>query len=148
MLKKLGLFGLLLLAIGTGLTLYFPEPEITAPPLAAFTVLEQSLTTPVDSTQLRNSYAVFQHNSDQPPAYGLQLGIYKQLINAEHAAMTLGKLAASPLPVIFKVKDRQRQWFVMALGPFHTQDALSAAKKQLTEKAINNQTINWPLLNP
>ncbi len=148
MLKKLGIFILLLLGIGTSLTLYLPKPVISEPPLTRFVVIEETLKTPIEEMQLRHSYAVFQNQAEKTIEYGLQLGIYNNLVNAEKAAIGLDQqaLPLPSVPVIFKVQNKKRHWFVMALGPFKTEDALPDLKQLLEKNHMNSQDISWPVI--
>ena len=118
MIKKLGLFGFILLAIGTGLTLYLPDQKITEAPPATFTILEKSLLTPVDQHLLLSSRYFEDEKIDEQKKYGLQAGLYGTLNHAKMVALGFNQKKLSFKPTIFKAQEQERQWFVIAFGPF------------------------------
>lgn len=148
MIKKLLGFALLLVAIGTGFSLYLPEyqaADINLPSHATI-VVESSLTTPVNPSALRPSSMLF---SDSPESviYALQLGLFGSLGDAQSKGHALYQQAngifTSPLQV-FKTQDQQRYWYILALGPLKSQAQVNQYSQLLEEQNINSQEILWP----
>ena len=148
MIKKLLGFTLLLVAIGTGFSLYLPEYQATdiTPPQNATQLVESSLNSPVQADSLHLSSSLF-----SPPKetviYGLQLGLFGTLSDAQFKGNTLyqqAKHVIQPPISIFKVKDNHRTWYVLALGALDNRTELEKYTQLLQDQGIKSQEILWP----
>ena len=148
MIKKLLGFALLLVAIGTGFSLYLPEYQTAdiVLPSNATVIVESSLNEPVNPDALRLSSILF---ADTPESvnYALQLGLFGTLADAQLKGHSLYQQAnsvfTSPLQ-IFKAKDQQRYWYILALGPMDTKAQINQYTQLLQEQNIKSQEILWP----
>ncbi len=162
MIKKLGIFTIFLCAIGTGLSLYLPAPSVIDPSFDSdippvyegnelsasptpFTIIGSSLEDPVDINLLQSSSQLL---GNEEVEYALQLGIYGTLNNAKAGALAFdNKKLPRPLsPVILGVKDQQRQWFIVILGPLKSQNEQLKYKQLLLENKTSSQAILWPVI--
>ncbi len=146
MIKALAGFALLLIAIGTGLSLYLPQYDETLPTVepysVPFTVLENTLDTPVSFSAISPSREAFYEALPKHITYALQLGVYGTLKDAKQSITQLAPplKAASLSPTIFKTVLDKRYWFIVATGPFKTKVDQNHYHKLLP----NSQPILWP----
>ncbi len=153
MLKKLTTFALLLLATGTGLSLYLPAYEPDGKPLAAYQLAEKTLDQPVDtrsfqpsSLALEEALAASAEADQAAPQYALQLRLFGTLEAAKSGATHLYKRQLDlPLPLtIFKAEDPRRQWYILALGPFSNKNEAAHTQYTLETEGVSTLDILWP----
>ena len=148
MIKKLGVLAAILLALGTGATLYLPKYPPAAPATATFQLVEKSLKQPLNPASYQPSSSAFQSDTSSEPQYALQLGIFASLENATTEATQLhARGVETPgLPVIFKVKDSSREWYLLVMGPYASQDEAQQQSRKLALQNIPVQFILWPVV--
>jgi len=144
MIKALVGFALLLVAIGTGLSLYLPKYK-QIPAQASFevpfNVIEGTLEQPIDFSSISPSTELLAGN-EAPIAYALQIGVYGNLHDAKFGLKELSNKLEDLLapPIIFKTALDQREWFIVAIGPFVSEEQRRKYQRELK----NSQTILWP----
>jgi hypothetical protein len=147
MIKGLGLLALTLAAVGIGFSLYLPpySPNgvTTDTLLPNFVLIDESLETPYSADTLLHSSQVFSSTEDEALEYGLQLGIFGSIEDAIAATNTI-PISLPITPAIFKVASEQRQWLVLALGPFKTNDESLRYQRLLTDHYVDSSSILWP----
>jgi hypothetical protein len=151
MMKGLGILALTLVAVGVGFSLYLPphssNGSIIKAPVPHFVLIEGSLETPYPADTLRHSLQVFSSTIADESEYGLQLGIFGSTEDAIAGSNVIPHTLFTTLPItpaIFKVESDQRQWLVLALGPFKTNDESLRYQRLLTDHYIDSSSILWP----
>ncbi|EGG93664.1 hypothetical protein IMCC1989_920 [gamma proteobacterium IMCC1989] len=149
--KGLGMLALTLVAVGIGFSLYLPpySPNgvVIGKALPHFILMEDSLTAPYPSDTLRHSLHAFSSTENATLEYGLQLGIYGSIEDAITGSNAIPSTLFNTLPItpaIFKVENEQRQWLVLALGPFKSNDESLRYQRLLTDHYVDSSSILWP----
>ena len=144
MLKSLTAFALLLLGIGTGLSLYLPKypPEVVKQ--ANFSILTDTLDKPVDASSLLSSSQIF-GTSDTSDQYGLQLGLFGSLFDAKNGANQWEGTSLPTSPIIFKAGDGKHQWYIVSTGPLNSREASQKHQQLLQDSGYITQIILWPV---
>jgi hypothetical protein len=151
MMKGVGILALTLVAVGVGFSLYLPphasNGTILKELVPHFVLIEDSLETPYPADTLRHSLHVFSSTIADDSEYGLQLGIFGSLEDAVAGSNAIPNKLFTTLPItpaIFKVESDQRQWLVLALGPFKTNNESLRYQRLLTDHYIDSSSILWP----
>jgi cell division protein FtsN len=141
MLKQIIGYLLLLVAAGTGLTLYLPdyEPDNGVSTQQQFYQIDQpSLKEPLPMADTLLS-------ATEPPgsAYGLRLGLFSQLQQAIGQGQ---KLALADNPTIVKLTDQQRYWYLLMLGPYDSTDIANQQRYDMARQhGISATLMKWPM---
>jgi hypothetical protein len=147
MIKGVGALALTLVAIGVGFSLYLPpySPNgvVIDEPQPHFALIEESLKTPYPADTLRHSLQVFSNTDTDAAEYGLQLGIFGSIEDAIAGANTI-PITLPITPAIFKVENEQRQWLVLGLGPFKTNNESLRYQRLLRDHYVDSNSILWP----
>lgn len=138
MFKKLFAFLLLLLALGAGLTLYLPayRPAGSASGTAV-ELVDSSFKTPMPL----DSFLVCGNNAAD--RWGVQTGMFTDLALARQS---FGTSCVNVEAKVFKVMDRMEQpWYLVALGPFATQEVVDSALVALRQSCqMQGLQVRWP----
>lgn len=143
MLKGLIIFALFLLGIGTGLSLYLPGYPPVIIEEDNFSLITETLESPVDASTLLSSSALF-GTADADQQYGLQLGLFGTLFDAERGARQWDKSQLPTAPVIFKAGDKEHQWYIVSTGPLDSREASAKHQQLLQNSGYITQIILWP----
>lgn len=157
--KKLATFIVVLFSIGIGFSIFLPPmeesalptvqlPEGVASKLKPPVVISDSLSTPVALSQLRLSSSLF-NSEENEQHYGLQLGLFGSLIDAEKWGQVFLQHNQAPLPAstglaILKAQDKSRQWYVLTISPFNSLILAENYAQLLRDEAVKSQLILWP----
>ena len=147
MLKKLGVFALLLVASGIGLSLYLPKHLPVEQPTSTFNVAGYSIDQAVDLSTIQLSSLLSSNNSDNNIQYALQLSQFESLSGATSEAELLGKkeITFPSLPTIFRVTAQNRYWYILMLGPFKNRNEAILFQRQLENThTLPSVTVLWP----
>lgn len=126
-----------LLATGVGLTLLLPEYKVDSTNKKAikYEINQDSLTTPLNMQDL-----LLVTPTPQDAMYALRLGLFSQLQQATKAAEAL-QLPA--LPMIVKAVGTNREWYLLTLGPYASEDQAEQKKLWLQNQQISATLILW-----
>ncbi|WP_281557535.1 SPOR domain-containing protein [Thalassomonas sp. RHCl1] len=140
MIKNITALFVILLATGTGLTLYLPQfqPGSTGVDKhIGYLINQDSLKKP-----LQMSATLLNPPEQDTADFGLRLGLFSQLAQAVGQGQ---KYALAQTPDIIKVSDQQRYWYLLILGPYSNQMQANLQSRQLEEKhGISTTLIRWP----
>jgi cell division protein FtsN len=141
MLKQIAGYLILLVAAGTGLTLYLPtfEPDNKVTRQQLFYQINQaSLKQPLPMAD-----TLLSATQAKDSLYGIGLGLFGQLPQAIGQGQ---KLALTENPSIVKLTDGNRYWYLLMIGPFES--AQQANKRRFDIAQAHSMTatlIKWPL---
>ncbi|WDE14320.1 SPOR domain-containing protein [Thalassomonas haliotis] len=140
MIKNITALFVVLLAAGTGLTLYLPQfqPDSNgAGQHIHYQINQDSLKKP-----LLMSTTLLDPLEQQASGFGLRLGLFSQLAQAIRQGQAY---SLAQIPDIVKVTDEQRYWYLLILGPYPSEDLAHQQSFQLEEKhGISTTLIRWP----
>jgi len=140
MIKNLTALFVVLLATGTGLTLYLPQfqPGSNGSGLRInYQINQDSLKTP-----LLMSATLLDPLEQDGSGFGLRLGLFSQLAQAISQGE---KYPLAQIPDIIKVTDQHRYWYLVILGPYSSQTLANQQSARLEEKyGVSATLIRWP----
>lgn len=145
MLKKIAIFITLVISTGMALSLYLPSYVPKNSVQATFRVNNLSLRQAVNSEDMQLS-RLLNGVAEKTIQYGLQLSFYGSLAAAKAGAKQLStrELNLPVLPTIFKVKEQQREWYAILLGPFDSASENNTRRQQLDKHDLLMTTVLWP----
>lgn len=146
--KAISALCLLLLASATALTLYLPKQGATNTQAPLYSVDKPSIDAPINYADL--SIAQWEISaSKEKPSFGLLLSIVNHPTDAAKVAERWSELAASVSPtlplVLFTLKDDQRSWQALMLGPASSTAELGPYQSLATGQRFANELLLWPV---